>query len=123
MIGFEFWKALTCFGEEQVKHVLQDPQWKEMYSDLLQNLESKDDRIRYDTMIPFDMIKAMAAFRPYQFSFGYQDNILNCRPRPEDIPTDFIILSPLAALERFGSELLFEAVDHGTAIVKKDNVS
>ena len=120
---FEFWKVLTCFGEEQVKHVLQDPQWSETFSDVFQRLESEDDSIRYNTMIPFAMIKAIATIKPYQYAFGFHGNVLKCRPQPEDIPPDFIILSPLEALEKFGIKPLFEAVDYGTAIVNKGSLS
>lgn len=119
----EFWKALTCFGEEPVKTVIQDPQWHEMFSDVFESLDSKDDRVRYNTIIPLAMLKAMASFEPHQYAFGYRNNVLKCRPRSEEIPAGFIILSPLEALERFGSELLLEAVDYGTAIANENELS
>lgn len=54
MNDLKYWKALTCFGDDQVRCVLQDTQWRENFPKVFGRLESTDDRVRNDTMIPWD---------------------------------------------------------------------
>ncbi len=123
MNELKLWQALACFGQEQVARVLEDPQWQKIFPDVLQRLASKDDRARYDTLIPAPMLKTMAARKPYQYAFGVRGNTLMCCPHPEDMPEGFLILLPLEVLDRYGSELLFEAVDRGAAVVDQGTSS
>jgi hypothetical protein len=115
MEGLALWKALTCFGQEQVNKVLQDPQQRSTYPKLFETLDSANKRARYDTIIPPSLLKEIASTEPYLYVFAFRGDELICRDRIERIPTDFKIILPLEALERFGGDLMLAAVDYGTS--------
>src|SRR3989304_4286722 len=117
MDGFALWKALACFGEEQTNKVLLDPQWRRIYPEVFERLDSEVKRTKYDTLIPLPILRVIAASEPHLLAFGFREAELICRADTDKIPSGFTMISPLEALDRFGGNLLLEAVDYGTSKV------
>lgn len=117
MPDIEYWKALTCFGDEQAERILRYPQWRKLYPQVFESLDSQVDRIKYDTRIPLPMVRAMAQQKPNLYIFGIRGNLLACFRNAQSLPVDFEVLSATQALERFGPESLYQAVEYGSSQV------
>jgi hypothetical protein len=117
MDGLTLWKTLACFGQEQTTKVLQDPRWRNVYPELFEVFDSATKRTKYDTTIPLPLLKEIASTEPSLYIFAFREEELICRDVIARIPSDFKIITPLEALERFGGDLMLEAVDYGTSKV------
>jgi hypothetical protein len=71
-------------------------------------------------MIPPAMLNEIAFIEPRLYLFAFREDELICRNKIEQIPSDFKIISPREALERFGGDWMLEAVDYGTSQVTGD---
>ena len=119
MNGLKYWKVLVCFGTKQTEKVLENPHWRDVFPDVFQGLAATDLPTKGATIIPNDIVRAIAEVQPYENIFGFQGNILRTRTRPEEMPDGYELLTPLEALERFGGECMRQAVDYGSVDINK----
>lgn len=113
-IRIVLWKASTAFNNGY--DVLCDPKWREIYPELYIRQTYPDDPcpINSQTILPVEIVLEMARRSNYMFAGG--ENGLACYHHDRSyVPATIKMLTPLEALLKYGSEMVFEAVDKGSS--------
>ena len=118
MEGMEFWKVNSCFGQAQAEKILSDPKWRKIYPSVFDALNSENDKIKYHTLIPMQIVRLIAAVQPEWFIFAFCDDELISPARVDLIRPGFTRISSLEALNMFGGDAMREAVDYGTSKIE-----
>jgi hypothetical protein len=116
---------LTAFGREAVETVLRDPRWTRAYSAVIEALQSKDELAKAETILPGDLVFAIAGRDECVFDFyGSPDgDRLYARYRHEVWPEPRAIdkeierqrlarIPSQEALGSYGAYCLFMAADN-----------